>query len=373
MTYALTFATRAAFDTALASGGSIYTLMQGVTSAKPSVSITAHVTETGETFACGTNVMVDIKSVGPGDYVLYDSTNKKFFGIASKWIDNNYPSQPTQHTLIFKESVLASRFVVCGTVIKRFGNRIRIAGVQASKPGSSTNTSDYAWNVATLTNYTTVVKKDGGTTNTFCADGWRSYPSTRYQEDYFTANPSAGSLPCTRAEWNTLITGMTSHAPNATITVNSKTVTPADFDYDYDKFLQYYYKPKFPVATGALADLDGRENTRKIVTAFVDTLGKISSDTDVSYAAGYCYNYSVNAPGLGRTQWFLGVLKDVAEVRPLTHTLKTAIAWRSGYLWSSTQYSSSRFWYMNYYGTTLNTSKYAALNALPLAELILTT
>ena len=87
-TYALTFATRAAFDTSLASGD-IYNLMQGVTSSKPSVAVTATITESGETFACGTNVMVDIKSVGPGDYVMYDSTNNKFFGIASKWIDNN--------------------------------------------------------------------------------------------------------------------------------------------------------------------------------------------------------------------------------------------------------------------------------------------
>ena len=39
-TYALTYATRAAFDTALASGD-IYSLMQGVTSSQPSVAIAA--------------------------------------------------------------------------------------------------------------------------------------------------------------------------------------------------------------------------------------------------------------------------------------------------------------------------------------------
>ena len=130
-TYALTFATRAAFDTSLASGD-IYNLMQGVTSSKPSVAITATITESGETFACGTNVMVDIKSVGPGDYVMYDSTNNKFFGIASKWIDNNYPNQPTQHIMIFKQGVLPARYVDCGVCVRRFGNRIRIAGEMAS-------------------------------------------------------------------------------------------------------------------------------------------------------------------------------------------------------------------------------------------------
>ena len=361
-TYALTFATRAAFDTSLASGD-IYNLMQGVTSSKPSVAITATITESGETFACGTNVMVDIKSVGPGDYVMYDSTNNKFFGISSKWIDNNYPAQPTQHIMIFKAGVLPSRFVVCGTVIKRFGNRIRIAGESASLPWSSTNQSDYQWNVPTLKSATTVMKKSRTNTTAANANAWCAFPSLRYQEAYYPSG-QASYLPITRSTWNAAVV-----AGQTTVTQNNVTATLADFDYSYDKWLAYNFAPLWPAASGAYMDYDGIGNTIKIVTNFVANHSK--SLTSVDYAAGYCYNYSVNAPGLGKHQWYLGVIKDVGEMRALTHTLRTAIAWGAGYLWPSSQYSAAYAWYVNASGYVYANYKYSGFAVVPLSDLIL--
>ena len=46
----------------------------------------------------------------------------------------------------------------------------------------------------------------------------------------------------------------------------------------------------------------GKVNTKKIIDAFI-AAGKIDSDRDTTYAAGYCYNYTT--PGVGRTNWFL--------------------------------------------------------------------
>lgn len=362
-TYALTFATRAAFDTSLASGD-IYNLMQGVTSSKPSVAITATITESGETFACGTNVMVDIKSVGPGDYVMYDSTNNKFFGIASKWIDNNYPAQPTQHIMIFKAGVLPARYVVCGTVIKRFGNRIRVAGVSnSSLPWSSTNQSDYQWNVPTLTSSTSVLKKSRTTTTPANANAWCAFPSLRYQEAYYPSG-QASYLPITRSTWNAAVV-----AGQTTVTQNNVTATLADFDYSYDKWLAYNFAPLWPAASGCWADKDGIGNTKKIVTEFVANHGK--SLTSVDYAAGYCYNYVVNAPGLGKHQWFLGVIKDVGEIRALSHTLITAMAWGQGYLWSSSRYSAAYAWYVSNPGYVIYNTKYNGFYVVPLSDLTL--
>ena len=362
-TYALTFATRAAFDTSLASGD-IYNLMQGVTSSKPSVAITATITESGETFACGTNVMVDIKSVGPGDYVMYDSTNDKFFGIASKWIDNNYPAQPTQHIMIFKAGVLPARYVVCGTVIKRFGNRIRVAGVSnTSLPWSSTNQSDYAWTVPTLTIFPYVIKKSRTTTTTANVNAGCAFPSSRYQEAYYPSG-QASYLPITRSTWDAAVV-----AGDSTVTQNGKTATLADYDYSYDKWLAYNFAPLWPAASGCYADKDGIGNTRKIVTEFVANHGK--SLTSVDYAAGYCYNYSVNAPGLGKHQWFLGVIKDVGEIRALSHTLITALAWGAGVFWSTTQNSTTYSWYVYANGRLDIFYKYYGFYVVPLADLIL--
>ena len=360
-TYALTFATRAAFDTSLASGD-IYNLMQGVTSSKPSVAITATITESGETFACGTNVMVDIKSVGPGDYVMYDSTNNKFFGIASKWIDNNYPAQPTQHIMIFKAGVLPARYVVCGTVIKRFGNRIRLAGAWSSLPWSSSG-SDNAWDVPTIVNDDFVLKRsrtDMTSANPFY---WCAFPSLRYQEAFFQ-NGDADYLPITRSTWNAAVV-----AGQTTVTQNGKTATLADFDYSYDNWLAYNFAPLWPAASGGYKDKDGRGNTIKIVTEFVANHGK--SLTSVDYAAGYCYNYSVNAPGLGKHQWFLGVVKDYGEIRALTHTLLTPYAWSSGYAWTSSNATPSGAWHVNYRGYISVTNKNYGFQSIPLADLIL--
>lgn len=362
-TYALTFATRAAFDTSLASGD-IYNLMQGVTSSKPSVAITATITESGETFACGTNVMVDIKSVGPGDRVMYDSTNDKFFGIASKWIDNNYPAQPTQHIMIFKAGVLPARYVVCGTVIKRFGNRIRLAGAQSALPWSSTNQSDYQWNVPMLASLTNVLKKSRTTTTTANTRFWCAFQSQRYQEGYFP-NGDAAYLPITRSTWNAAVV-----AGQSTVTQNGVTETLADYDYSYDKWLAYNFAPLWPAASGCYADTDGIGNTKKIVTEFVANHGKAL--TSVDYAAGYCYNYSVNAPGLGKHHWFLGVIKDTCETRSLSHTWQTASAWGVGSLWSSSLYSDSNAWYDNPRGTcNPYGAMYVEQATIPLADLIL--
>lgn len=366
-TYALTFATRAAFDTSLASGD-IYNLMQGVTSSKPSVAITATITESGETFACGTNVMVDIKSVGPGDRIMYDSTNDKFFGIASKWIDNNYPAQPTQHIMIFKTGVLPARFVDCGVCVRRFGNRIKIAGEMASPAWSSTNQSDYAWDVSTLTNYTATVKRSRTTTTAINTSQILSYVSLRFGEAYYTSG-NATYWPITRSAWNAALS-----AGETTVTQNGKTVTLSDYDNSYDKYLAFNWSPLRPSATGAFADISGMENTRKIVTASIgktDSNGNTITANSTSYAAGYCYNYAVNAPGLGKRSWYLGSLQDIGEVSALSYAMPTAIAWHVQSFWSSVQASAQNAWRIAVYGFTYYNPKFYGFYVVPLADLIL--
>lgn len=360
-TYALTFATRAAFDTSLASGD-IYNLMQGVTSGKPSVAITATITESGETFACGTNVMVDIKSVGPGDYVMYDSTNNKFFGIASKWIDNNYPNQPTQHIMIFKAGVLPARYVVCGTVIKRFGNRIRLAGEQASKPWSTTAASGYAWNVSSIPTTTYIVKKSRTTTTTINTAERTAFCSNRYQERYYPSG-NASYLPIRRSTWDAAV-----NSGATTVTENGKTATMADYNNSYDKFLEYNFSPLFP-SLGLFSDIDAMGNTRKIVADFVANHGKTEASED--FAAGYCYNYAVSAPGLGARQWFLGSMKDVFEVRVLSYTLRIPISWAHESFVTCCQSGGSTCWTCPTQGMSYSYYKNDLYYAVPLADLIL--
>ena len=362
-TYALTFATRAAFDTSLASGD-IYNLMQGVTSSKPSVAITATITESGETFACGTNVMVDIKSVGPGDYVMYDSTNAKFFGIASKWIDNNYPAQPTQHIMIFKAGVLPARYVVCGTVIKRFGNRIRLAGSgNTALPWTTTDSTDYSWAVSTILSSTFVLKKSRQTTGPENNNVWCAFHSSRVQEAYY---PSGNNpyLPITRSTWNAAVV-----AGDETVTQNNKTAVLANYNYSYDNWIAINFTPLWPAASGCYSGDEGRVQTKKIVTDFVANHGKSLSSAD--YAAGSCYNYSVNAPGLGKHQWFLGAIRDVGEYVALCHTLLYPFAWGVMFSWSSSQYSNAHAWAVNSNGMIYNNNKYRQLVPVPLADLIL--
>lgn len=361
-TYALTFATRAAFDTSLASGD-IYNLMQGVTSSKPSVAITATITESGETFACGTNVMVDIKSVGPGDYVMYDSTNNKYFGIASKWIDNNYPAQPTQHIMIFKAGVLPARYVVCGTVVKRFGNRIRLAGENTTKIWCGASASDYSWYVPDIPSNTYVIKKARATTTAVNIVEWCSFGSLRYQENNY-ASGNAVYFPITRATWNAALA-----AGNETVTQNGKTANMSDYDYDFDRYLAANFAPLWPAAQGVYSDTDGRKNTRKIVENFVANHGK--SATSADYAAGYCLNYSINAPGLGRGNWYLGVISEYAPLIALSYMMVVPFAWGSSRIWSSSQSASNRSWDVNNNGFINQDNKINGYMVIPLAELIL--
>jgi hypothetical protein len=158
-------------------------------------------------------------------------------------------------------------------------------------------------------------------------------------------------------------------AGDATVTQNNVTATLADFDYSYDKWLAYNFAPLWPAASGCYSENDGIGNTRKIVTEFVANHGKSLSDDN--YAAGYCYNYSVNAPGLGKHHWFLGVAKDMGEVRPVSHTLQTAAAWGTGAFWSCSQHSAAYAWRTPVNGSIDYNTKYREFSAIPLADLIL--
>ena len=62
----------------------------------------------------------------------------------------------------------------------------------------------------------------------------------------------------------------------------------------------------------------GKANTKKIIDAFI-AAGKIDTDRDTTYAAGYCYNYTT--PGVGRTNWFLPDDATMIKVEDSVSTL----------------------------------------------------
>lgn len=387
MANVMTFATRSAFDTALATGGSIATILNGVTSAAPSVSVIAHVTESGETFACGTNVMLDIKSAGLGDYVVYDSTNHKFFVIAQKWIDNNYPAQPTQQIMKINTGVLPARYEVLGTVGIRDGKYIMVVGFDADTalPQTTTATTGYDWTTP-LTNFTTVEKKGGGNKPADPVTGavvnnnaWCALPSLRLSEKYFTS-ANTSYWPITRSQWDAAIIALNSADPAATITITIAagdiTICPAAYGYDYDRFMAYHFSPLRNPGSGCYTDHEGLKNTVALVNAYLgqtDKDGNTITRDSVSYAAGYCYNKSKNAPGFGKHQWYLPTIEQVGRLAALTHTFIVPKNWNATYYWSSTQYSKSSAWALVAHSTLGRGNKYSSYRVVPCADLILNT
>ena len=387
MANVMTFATRSAFDTALATGGSIATILNGVTAAAPSVSVIAHVTESGETFACGTNVMLDIKSAGLGDYVVYDSTNHKFFVIAQKWIDNNYPAQPTQQIMKINTGVLPARYEVLGTVGIRDGKYIMVVGFDADTalPQTTTATTGYDWTTP-LTNFTTVEKKGGGNKPADPVTGavvnnnaWCALPSLRLSEKYFsTVNTSY--WPILRSTWDAAIIALNSADPSATITITVTagdiTICPAAYGYDYDRFMAYHFSPLRNPGSGCYTDHEGLKNTVALVNAYLgqtDKDGNTITRDSVSYAAGYCYNKSKNAPGFGKHQWYLPTIEQVGRLAALTHTFIVPKNWNATYYWSSTQYSKYYAWNLGPNSALVNNRKYNSFRVVPCADLILNT
>lgn len=387
MANVMTFATRSAFDTALATGGSIATILNGVTAAAPSVSVIAHVTESGETFACGTNVMLDIKSAGLGDYVVYDSTNHKFFVIAQKWIDNNYPAQPTQQIMKINTGVLPARYEVLGTVGIRDGKYIMVVGFDADTtlPQTTTATTGYDWTTP-LTNFTTVEKKGGGNKPADPVTGavvnnnaWCTLPSLRLSEKYFgTVNTSY--WPILRSTWDAAIIALNSADPAATITITVAagdiTICPAAYGYDYDRFMAYHFSPLRNPGSGCYTDHEGLKNTVALVNAYLgqtDKDGNTITRDSVSYAAGYCYNKSKNAPGFGKHQWYLPTIEQVGRLAALTHTFIVPKNWNATYYWSSTQCSKYYAWLLLAYSFLYYYPKYLSNRVVPCADLILNT
>ena len=162
-------------------------------------------------------------------------------------------------------------------------------------------------------------------------------------------------------------------AGNPTVTQNNKTATLADYDNSYDKWLVANWAPKFPAASGCYSDTDGFGNTQKIVAEFIANHSKTAASAD--YAAGYCYNYtpSNSVPGLEKHTWFLGSVKDVSEIRALSHTLLIPISWFVGALNTCSQYSAVYVWQILAGGRSSDSYKYSDGYAIPLADLILET
>lgn len=340
-----------------------------------SVAATVLIYSTGETYHVGTNVILDIKSVGPGDYVVYK--DGRFYGVAQKWIDDNGPYQPTQKILQVKEAWLVSAgFTICGTVIKRFGNRIRLAGEDnETLPFTTTEQSDYDWDVPAVPHYPLQTVKRCGqhSTQYHSGNGYGLFQS-RFSE-YKGGENGTQYWPITRAAWNAAVA-----AGNATVTQNSKTATLADYNYDYDKFIAQNFVAMYPAPDGLICDSDGIGNTNKIVAAFIgktDMNGNPITANSTTYAAGYCYNYSISGcPELSAHRWFLGTLKDLLEISVLRHTFRSPISWSASFgFWSSTFHNRGTgdglISGLGVRGTIGQYYKYnATVNTIPLADII---
>jgi hypothetical protein len=210
-------------------------------------------------------------------------------------------------------------------------------------------------------------------------NAWCALPSLRLSEKYFSTG-NASYWPILRSTWDAAIIALNSADPAATITITVAagdiTICPAAYGYDYDRFMAYHFSPLRNPGSGCYTDHEGLKNTVALVNAYLgqtDKDGNTITRDSVSYAAGYCYNKSKNAPGFGKHQWYLPTIEQVGRLAALTHTFIVPKNWNATYYWSSTQYSKGYAWSLISGSYLYASGKYGSGRVVPCADLILNT
>lgn len=309
-TYTLSFKTRVEFETALASGSSSLgsLLTDGLSVENKSVAVVCCIEETGESVTCGTNIVLDINSATAGDVVLYQTSKGKFIAVAEKYLQVPYPNSPTQKTMRYRSSCFESDYIYCGIVVNKNNNRLRIAGAPVSKGMTKSATQKIAGST-----YTTFEKRGGGSSPVDPITG--ESPDSVATKIYCNVKQyEAISSNIHRSDWDEAIATMTDRSDNATISLGGKNFCPAVYNYSYEKFVEYFYLPKYPADTGRLSeDQDGRKNTRETVDLLLEQNTDLTSD-DISLGALYCWNLNIDAPYLKKGNWFIGSVSEMIEV-----------------------------------------------------------
>lgn len=314
MSYAKTFATRAAYISAKAEGGEIYSLL----SASNSIAVVSYITATGESAIDSVNTIVPRESGQIGDLLIYQSATGLFC-----WAKGNSGGTTAIGSNTIEQTKLVNLgYVVVGWCIHKQGKNCLIASVNdmgtAAWGGDAT--------VNGVNTFSSIARNDSYKT-------WIASGSMEAAETYFGSSVNQYVWPLLRTTWDAAAADA---SLTYTCTEGSVTINKADYDNDFDKWYRIKVLLQFPAKGTCMQDKEGKANTKALISA---------QGTGSTYAGQKCYTYGVSATGFTAGNWYLPSVSELWYILKNKYLLKKrGMPIAEAYYWSSTQRSASGAW-----------------------------
>ena len=314
MSYAKTYATRAAYISAKASGGEIYSLL----SSSNSIAIVSYITATGESAVDSVNTIVPRGSGQIGDLLIYQSATGLFC-----WAKGNSGGTTAIGSNTIEQTKLVNLgYVIVGWCIHKQGKDCLIASVN----DLGTATWGDSTSVSGVNTFSTIARNDGYKT-------WIVSGSMEAAEKYYGSSTNQYVWPLLRTTWDAAAADA---SLTYTCTEGSVTITKADYDNDFNKWYRIKILLQFPAKGTCMQDKEGKANTKALITA---------QGTGSTYAGQKCYAYGVSATGFTAGNWYLPSISELWYILKNKYLLKKrGMAITESWYWSSTQYSATNAW-----------------------------
>ena len=333
-----TFDNESAYQSAKASGGSVYNAVYA--SSDYSAAAVSYIAATGKTLTDAKNVIVPREKGRVGDALLYHASSGVF-----SWCKSlaGWSASSLGQTMGREDQLNSAGYTVVGFCARRKGRECLIISKAdgSSSAAWSSNTSGLISGVWTSTS---ILRADGALTWIAPANSW--LPERTYGSGYYVY-----TWPISRSVWEAACaaelagSGSLSGTPSYTIgsdgkvvitstgTDGSFSVKPADWGYDFDRWYDANIRVRRPAASGVLSQSNGRVNTYKIPGG----------------AAAVCKSWAVSgAPGFTAGNWYLGSTDEMCDVADATRVLNAhgaSLAYDA--YWTSDQYSATYAWYVD--------------------------
>ena len=351
MKYNYIFNNLAAYTAACGSGGVVLTALNEIGAGKVSRTVVSYIEDIGKVMIDCVNCIISQNDGAVGDMLVYHPTHGYKYVKGGTWSTTNGGCTINQTVLV------NNNYTPIGWLGYRAGKDCLIIDL-------SDTSSGIAWgDTSTLVPspiFTASVVQAGNGVFSWIASASMYLAEYRYANSgYIYTYPLRRSLfdaCCDAAKnmtaysnshnvnnENASYTATTSGTASMTYTDGNgtHTINPKDYDWSFDKWYNSNILCRYPSFAGAGSDMNGKLNTKAIVTTFNST-----------YAAHICNNKSVAGVGdFGAGKWwlpsageFLKILRGIKKLIENGSGLSI-----SGVYWTSTQCSALYAWYVNVY------------------------
>ena len=376
------FDTKAAYLTAKASGGAIYTEMS--TNSTLSRSVTSYIKDIGRTVIDAVNVIVDEPYGEIGD-ILIEKGGEYF------WCKSVLAYSATSLGGVYgvKNELQGAGYNVIGALLHRDGHDGLICALDnaSNLAAWSNNTSVSVPNVTTKDS----IRVNRSKNNTAFSDAQVGSLSREWVEDRYPSSYYQYTMPFPRPQWDAMVTAVKSNTTSSGASAATDTkaagadwnwsttattdgtglatarftcagtstftnVNPKDYDYNFEKWYDANILVAYRTGVGAMSDTNGMANTKALIAWAAATSNTVPAATAANgYTPTTVATGGTMPSAYAAGKWWLPALYEGSYfIRNYLTLRRKGVTFTITVYWMSTQYSASNAWCVYFNNASAN-------------------